>query len=324
MSDMNTLPTWLDRTLYPFTPRRFETSDGAVSYVDEGRGPPVVLVHGTPSYSFEFREIIRALSARHRVIALDHLGFGLSAKPGPTGKLTVRDHQRRLLALFDALDLRDVTLVVHDFGGPIGIPLALDRADRVTRLVVLNSWMWPVGDEPQVRRIDRLVRSPLGRWLYLAANISPRLLLPSALGDRRALTKALHAQYLGPFPARHDRAALYALALELGGNDALYEELWKRRHELRMPLDIVWGMADPAFGPTHLARWRDAFPKAAITELPRIGHFIAEEAPDVLVRVIDPEVSAPPRVALPPKRSWGIALAVMMAIAMTVMLWRAL
>lgn len=284
---MNTLPTWLDRTLYPFTPRRFEHPDGVMSYLDEGCGPPVVLVHGTPSYSFEFREVIRALAPRYRVIAPDHLGFGLSDKPGPTGKLSVRDHQARLLALFDALDLRDVTLVVHDFGGPIGIPLALDRPERVKRLVVLNSWMWPIGDEPQIRRIDRLVRSSFGRWLYLRANISPRMLLPSAFGNRRALTKALHAQYLSPFPTPHDRAALYALAQELGGNDAHYGALWARHRELEIPLDIVWGMADPAFGPAHLECWRDAFPKATITELPHIGHFVAEEAPDALVRVID-------------------------------------
>src|SRR5258708_1321299 len=116
------LPDWLDRTLYPFTPRRFESVDGVMRYVDEGRGSPTVLVHGTPSWSFEWRGRVIGLRASHRVLAPDHLGFGLSDKPAGA-PYRPEDHARRLLAWFDQLDLRDVTLVVHDFGGPIGLPL---------------------------------------------------------------------------------------------------------------------------------------------------------------------------------------------------------
>lgn len=319
------LPTWLDRTLYPFTPRRFETPEGAMSYVDVGQGPPVLLVHGTPSYSLEWRSVITALSRKHRVIAPDHLGFGLSDKPGPDGKLTVADHQRRLLALFDRLALTDVTLVVHDFGGPIGLPLALDRGDRIARVVVLNSWMWPVGGEPEVKRIDGLVRSGLGRWLYLSYNASPRMLLPSSMGEKRRLTPALHAQYLAPFPTPHDRAALYAMARELGGADATYEALWRRRGELRQPLSIVWGEADPAFGPKHLARWREAFPAATVTTLPGIGHFVAEEAPHAVVAAIDPSVPCAAPAPLAPRRSPMLWLAAaLVAVAVSVAAWQAL
>ncbi|HMI89776.1 MAG TPA: alpha/beta fold hydrolase, partial [Polyangiales bacterium] len=108
------LPAWVDRQLYPFVPKRFATREGVLRYVDEGRGSPIVLVHGTPSWSFEWRAVIAALRSSHRVIAPDHLGFGLSDKPRQ-GAYRPADHARRLLALFDALDLRDVTLVVHDF-----------------------------------------------------------------------------------------------------------------------------------------------------------------------------------------------------------------
>lgn len=313
-----TLPHWLDRTLYPFSPRRFETDEGVLSYVDVGTGPPVLLVHGTPSYSLEWRAVIAALATAHRVIAPDHLGFGLSDKPGPTGKLRVADHQRRLRALFDHLELDGVTLVVHDFGGPIGLPLALDRKERIARVVVLNSWMWPVGEEHGVKRIDRLVRSALGRWLYLSYNFSPRVLLPSSLGEKRRLTAALHAQYLGPFPTPHDRAALLALAEELGGADATYEALWKRRGELTQPLAIVWGQADPAFGPAHLTRWREAFPAATVTTLPGVGHFVAEEAPHEVVRAIDQAVRCDAPAPLAPRRSpvvWAAAALVALSVA---------
>ncbi len=282
-----TVPAWLDRTLYPFSPRAFTTPAGSLSYLDEGRGSPVLLVHGTPTWSFEWREVVRLLAPHHRVIVPDHLGFGLSDKPSDETLLTPDAHARRLLALVDHLDLRDVTLVVHDFGGPIGLPVALERPARVTRVVVLNSWMWPIGGEPEIARIDRVVRSPLGRLLYSWLNVSPRVLLPSALGDRAKLTKALHAHFVAPFSERASRASLYALARALAGDDAHYASLWERRAVLaRLPMSIVWGMKDPAFQERHLARWTEAFPHARVTRLADVGHFPAEEAPQAVARVI--------------------------------------
>lgn len=209
---------------------------------------------------------------------------------------------------------------MHDFGGPIGLPLALDRSDRVRKVVVLNSWMWPFGGQPEVKRIDRLVRSGLGRWLYLSYNFSPRVLLPSSLGDKRRLTPALHAHYLAPFPTPHDRAALYALARELGGGDATFDALWQRRGELTQPLSIVWGEADPAFGPEHLARWREAFPTAKVKTLPGIGHFVAEEAPHEVVQAIDPSVPCEAPAPLAPHRpvlGWAMAVIVLLGVALT-------
>lgn len=300
------LPSWVDRTLYPFQPRTFPSDDGAMSYVDAGPSASegtILLVHGTPSWSFEFREVIAALARRYRVIAPDHLGFGLSDKPVEAG-YTPADHTRRLLALVDALDLTDITLVVHDFGGPIGLPVALDRKDRVKRVIVLNSWMWSNEGDPEVERVDKLVKSALGRFLYLGLNFSPKVILPSVFGDRRRLTAPLHAHYLAPFPRRDDRHGLYAMARALGGANAHYAGLWARRAELeRHPLSIVWGMADPAFSSKHLARWREAFPRAEVTEVEGVGHFVAEEAPESVLKAIDPTLSLPARAALPVARS---------------------
>lgn len=279
-------PDWLDRERYPFRTHRFATRDGDLSYVDEGAGPPVVLVHGTPTWSFEWREVIRALAPDHRVIAPDHLGFGLSDKPAGA-PYTPADHARRLLALFDALDLHDVVLVVHDFGGPIGLPIAIERADRVARVVALNTWMWPSGDDPRVARLDRFVRSVFGRFLYRWLNVSPRMLLPASFGDRKKLTRALHRQFLAPFARRAERDALYALACALAGADPYYATLWERRARLgEKPLTIVWGEKDPAFGSAHLDRWIAAFPHADVRRLPEVGHFVAEEDPDAVTRAI--------------------------------------
>src|SRR5690349_10562936 len=134
-------PVWLDRQAYPFTPRRLKLAAGTVSYLDEGRGDPLLFVHGTPTWSFEYRHLIRALAPRHRCIAPDHLGFGLSERPADL-PYTPEAHARVLAEFVDKLGLGRFTLVVHDFGGPIGLPLALDHPERVRGLVLLNTWMW--------------------------------------------------------------------------------------------------------------------------------------------------------------------------------------
>lgn len=281
------LPTWLDRTLYPFIPRRFESADGTLRYVDEGRGSPIVLVHGTPSWSFEWRAMIAGLRASHRVLAPDHLGFGLSDKPAGA-PYRPEDHARRLLAWFDQLDLHDVTLVVHDFGGPIGLPLALQRSERIKAVVVLNSWLWPLGGDPRAARISRLVGSVLGRWLYLQLNGSPRWLLPSAFADKKRLTPAIHRHYLAPFATRAERTAPWVLGKELTGSDDYYARLWSQRGALAgKPLTLLWGERDPMFGARELARWMEAFPHARVERLANAGHFPQEEAAEQVVRIIE-------------------------------------
>jgi len=287
MTAVTTEHAWVDRDAYPFRSRWLELPDGKIHYVDEGTGEAMLFVHGTPSWSFEWRAVIAALAPGRRCIAPDHLGFGLSDKPAHA-PLRPEDHARRLELFVRALDLRDLTLVVHDFGGPIGAQLALQAGERVRRIIVLNSWLWPNGGEPALRRLDRLLRSPLGKLLYLRLNASPRWLLPAAMGNRDALTPAVHGQYLGPFARRGSRQGLYELACALVGSDAFYAALWSRRHELApLVTDLVWGLRDPALKPSHLTRWREAFPSADVHVLSEVGHFVAEEAPHALARVIE-------------------------------------
>jgi haloalkane dehalogenase len=277
------VPAWVDRAAYPFHAHYFDTADGRLHYADEGEGPPVVLVHGTPTWSFLYRQLIpRLVTAGHRVIAPDHLGFGLSDHPAGAG-YRPEDHARRLAALVDALGLQDLTLVVHDFGGPVGLAYALERPERVAGLVVLNTWLWPLDDDPRIVRASRVAGGPLGRFLYTRLNASPRWLIPAAFADRRRLTPAIHRQYLAPFPDAASRLPLWALARALLGSSAWYAGLWERRARLaRTPALLVWGMKDPAFGPAYLARWREALPGATVAELPDAGHFVPEEAADDL------------------------------------------
>ena len=285
-------PPWLDRSLYPFASRWHDTPDGRMHYVDEGAGSPVVLVHGTPTWSFLWRRLIARLAPRHRVVAPDHLGFGFSDKPADA-PYAPSDHARRLTTLLDALDITGATLVVHDFGGPIGLASALARPERIARLVVFNTWMWSVAGEPKMAKGGKLFASPLGRFLYRHLNLSPRVIMPSAYADRRKLTPEIHRHYLAPLGSPDERMGAWSLARALLGASGWYESLWAQRDVLReKPMLLVWGMKDPAFGPAYLDRWRREFPAAEVHEIASSGHFVPEEAPDEIAPILERFVDA--------------------------------
>ena len=197
------IPEWVDRELYPFAPHSLEVlGEGTLNYLDESpadpRQGPVVFVHGTPTWSFEWRHLVGGLKDSYRCLAADHLGFGLSERPFGA-EYTPEAHARRFRAWIEALDLRDITLVVHDFGGPIALPIALEQPGRVSRLIVLNSWMWSFVGDPHIERGARILGRAFGRWLYRAFNASLRIITPSVYADRKKLTRRIHAQYLAPF-----------------------------------------------------------------------------------------------------------------------------
>ncbi len=277
----------MDRTAFPFPSRYLEIAPKTrAHYIDEGQGEVLLLVHGTPTWCFEWRHCIRALAPTHRCVALDHLGFGLSDRPRDFD-YSPESHARVLRAFVDGLKIGPVTLVLHDFGGPIGLPLALDGAGIVRRLILVNTWMWSVEADPPMRRNARLAGGRVGRWLYTYANLSLRVLLPSAYANRRKLTPLIHQHYLAPFRDLESRGrVLWPLARALLGSGEYYDSLWRKRERLLgVPTLIIWGMKDPAFRPSLLARWRAALPAARVVELP-VGHWPQEEAPEQVTGAI--------------------------------------
>lgn len=281
-------PTWLDRSQYPFEVRSIALTDGTMSYVDQGSGEVLLFVHGTPTWSFEYRHLINNLAQRYRCIAPDHLGFGLSARPAEF-TYTPRAHAAALREFVDRLGLDRYTLLVHDFGGPIGLPLALDRPSRVARVILINTWAWPIDDDPRMARGARLIGGAIGRFLYRHANASLRLIMPSAYGDRKKLTPSIHAQYLNVFRDRDARVrVLHTLANALLGSRAHYQSLLDRLGALRqMPVLIIWGMKDTAFQPYQLERWRALVPNAVVVAVPGAGHWPHEEEPAAVIAAIE-------------------------------------
>jgi haloalkane dehalogenase len=277
----------VDREAYPFRSRWCELSAGRMHYVDEGAGPPIFFVHGTPTWSFEWRHLIRALSPTRRCIAPDLLGFGLSDRPVPFD-YSPESHARTILEFADRMQLESLTLVVHDYGGPIALPLALRGQGRVHQLILFNTWMWSFAGDSEMERNARFASGRLGRFLYRWANFSLRVLMPYAYGDRALLTPAIHRHYLERFPDRRSRElVLWPLARAILGSSAYYDSLWSERERLRdIPSLIVWGMRDRAFRRHQLAKWRTLLPDARVVELSAAGHWPHEEAPERVIEEV--------------------------------------
>lgn len=284
MSDLN----WLDRSMYPFAPHYLDLPMGRMHYVDEGQGAPVLMVHGTPTWSFLYRHLIQGLSQQYRCIAPDHLGFGLSDKPaGWTYRPA--DHARNLYTLIEHLGLRDITLVVHDFGGPIGLSYAIEHSENVRALVLFNTWMWSLTGDPSAERVNSFVRSFIGKFLYTRMNFSARMLIRAFWGDKSKLTRAIHRHYIKVFQTPQDRQSTWVLARELLGSSGWYDQLWHQRDRIKdKPALILWGMRDPAFKQPDLARWRTVLPFAKTVTFAEAGHFVQEEEAANFIPILKP------------------------------------
>ncbi|HRD53770.1 MAG TPA: alpha/beta fold hydrolase [Flavobacteriales bacterium] len=275
-------PSWLSHEEFPFAPRTFRHAEGRMHYVDEGSGPVILFVHGTPDWSFGFRHLIKTFRSSYRCVAVDHLGFGLSDKP-KGADYTVAAHARRLQDFIDHHMLKDVTLVVTDFGGGIGLQHALRDTANVKGIVLYNTWMWPLDNDKRFAGPSRMMRGWLGRLLYQRFGFSVNAMMPSGYGDKRRLTPALHAHYKQVFPTPASREALHVLVKELLDATPFWDAQWSMVDRLRgTPALLCWGMKDRFFPPDLLERWSKALPHATIRRFPEAGHFVHEEAAEEL------------------------------------------
>ena len=276
------MANWLHTDEYPFAPHYFAVNGHRLHYVDEGRGDVLLFVHGTPSWSFDFRHLIKAFSTRYRCIAVDHIGFGLSDKPEHY-EYSTQNHSRTLEAFIRHKELDNITLVVHDFGGPIGLNVALRLPEKFKRLVLLNTWLWDARNEPEFIRFSRVLKNPLLPFLYRRLNFSPRFLLPGSFGDRK-LSKRLLSQYTGPFASARERNGSLTFARSLLNDQAWFGQLWEQRAVLAdKPMLLIWGMKDRFVTPKYLDTFAGAFPQATVHRLPTCGHFPQEEEPEAVI-----------------------------------------
>jgi pimeloyl-ACP methyl ester carboxylesterase len=270
---------WLDKSEYPFKSNYFEINGHKLHYIDEGQGEVLLFVHGTPSWSFDFRNVIQNLKTSHRCVAIDHVGFGLSDKPEHYDYSTI-NHSRTLEKFILEKQLQDITLVVHDFGGPIGLNFAIQHPERIKNLVILNSWLWSAKADPDYIKLSKILRSPLLPFLYRYLNFSPRFVLPQSFGDKKISSKTLK-NYTKPFVKASERNGALALAKSLLNDQDWFEELWNKRGAISTkPTLFIWGMKDPVIKPHYLEKFQSGFTNSTTIELETSGHFPQEEEAD--------------------------------------------
>ncbi len=260
-------------------------------YVDEGTGNPIVFVHGTPTWSFVWRQQIKSLSRQYRCIAPDHLGFGLSDKPADY-TYSPEVHADNLENLIEHLQLKNITLVVHDFGGPIGLRYALRHPGNVKNLVILNTWMWGLEEEKTMMKISRFMSGSVGRFLYLQGGFSARVLLPQGYNESKHLTKDIRQHYQKPLSTAANRRGTWQFAKALHESNLYFAELWAQHEQLRK-IDklILWGEKDKLLPLRFLDKWQQAFPEAKVIKL-KAGHFLQEEKGGEVADVIKAQLQA--------------------------------
>lgn len=281
------IPSWL-KEIYPFTPRRFETKAGALSYLDEGSGDEaVVMVHGNPTWSFFYRNVVLALRGRMRCIVPDHLGCGLSDKPQDYD-YTLGNHIANLTALLDSLKLRKIHLVVHDWGGPIGLGTLLPQANKLGQVVILNTAAF--ADTVVPLRI-RLCRAPLiGEVIVRGFNgfAGPA----TTMAVTKPLPPAVKRGFVFPYDSWANRIATHRFVRDIPTGRGHVSDAALAAIEQRLPLlkekqvQIIWGGEDFCFNRHYFDRWVKFLPNARATYLDGIGHYLLEDATDRCVELI--------------------------------------
>ena len=281
-------PDWVSDEMFPFESRFTTTPRGQqMHYVDEGSGEPIVFVHGNPAWSFEFRHLIAGLRTDFRCVAPDHIGFGLSSRSNRTEDHHPAAHAEAFAALVNELDLNNVTLFLTDWGGPIGLDFARRFPDRVGKLVIANTWCWPVNRELHFRFFSSMMASPLGQYLIKRRNYFVNGVMPRAVGDKAVLSPEVMEHYQRAQPSVEARAANAALPGHIIGATDWLSSIWDERSVFcAKPSLVFWGNKDIAFRSKELDRWRSELSDVEVYEFTDCGHFLAEEAPERILPLL--------------------------------------
>jgi len=271
----------VDPALYPFAPHYLDLDPIQYHYVDEGEGEPLLLVHGNPTWSFYYRDVIKGMSPHMRVIAPDHVGCGRSDKPQHY-PYRLAQHIANLEELVLRLDLRDVTLGVHDWGGPIGLGVAVRHPERFRRLVIFNTSGFRSTLMPPLLSLARI---PLfGDLMIRGCNLFALAATYIAIGHQERMRPEVRAGYLAPYDSWANRIATlrFVQDIPLKPSDPSYATLAEVEAGLPLladrPVMLIWGMRDWVFTPAFLDGFLKFFPAARVHRLDDAAHLVVEDA----------------------------------------------
>ncbi len=288
--------------LYPFQNNFMKLNDLKYHYLDEGEGDPVVMVHGNPSWSFYYRNLAKALRGDYRVIVPDHIGCGLSEKPGDADySYTLKRRIDDLEALLEHLEIRErITLVVHDWGGMIGMGYASRHPERIARLVILNTSAFHLPAEKEFPKALRICRdTALGAFLVQRLNI---FAVGAALVGckRNPMPAKIRSAYCAPYNSAKNRIATlrFVQDIPLKPEDPGYDLITEIERGLTrfadLPMTICWGMKDFVFDHHFLKGWQQRFPNADLHTFDDCGHYILEDAQYDVIPIIEQFLTAHP------------------------------
>ena len=265
--------------------QEFKLTQVTIRYKDLGTGFPVVFVHGTPGSSDEFLSVMTELQENYRVIAPDHIGFGQSDKP-ENYPYTIQNHQDNFSQFMVHLNLKQFHIVVHDFGGIIALPYIIKHINNVSSLIIMNSWAWPMSQvEYFPPWMKKIMSSSFMKYLYLKRNFSANYFVKSAWGKYSKLTKEKHIIYKEKFKSPQDRLGTWGFAQSLVNEES---DVWKIENQLQIlsqiPVTLLWGGADKLITLKSFERWRKILPHTKTKVLENVGHFLADEAPEIVVK----------------------------------------
>ncbi|KIO35138.1 alpha/beta fold hydrolase [Shewanella sp. cp20] len=278
-------------SLFPFKRNYLDRNGHKLQYVNEGQGEPVVMVHGNPSWSFYYRNLVKALSPNHQCIVPDHIGCGLSDKPDDGGyDYTLKNRIDDLEALLDHLEVKEkITLIVHDWGGMIGMGYAARHPERIKKIVVLNTGAFHLPEAKPFPWALWICRNTLlGTVLVRGFNAFSSI--ASYVGVKRApMPKAIREAYVAPFNSWANRISTlrFVQDIPLKPGDRNYElvsEISEKLNQFnQLPMMICWGLKDFVFDKHFLDEWKRRFPQAEVHEFADCGHYILEDASDEVV-----------------------------------------
>ncbi len=274
-----------DSKLFPFESKWFDGAGPRVHCVDEGEGPPVVMFHGNPTWSFLYRKVIAQLKGQFRCIAMDYPGFGLSERPTGYG-YTAAEHAEIVGRLVDHLGLDGFVVVGQDWGGPIGMTVALERADRVAGMVFANTWYWPA--RGSLVTFSVVMSSPPLQWLILHRNSFVTFIMPRSVAT--PMDPEVFKTYQDAQPTPEARRGVAELPRQIRRARPMLERLaTEAPNAFRdKPIELVWALKDPAFGSAAVqARWQRDFPSAKLTQVANANHYIQEDAPEAVAAAVE-------------------------------------
>ena len=280
---------------FPYAEHRAHVGGHSMAYVDEGSGPPVLLVHGNPTWSFYYRSLLAALPPLgRRAIAPDHIGMGRSDKPSSRDyPYTLRRRVADLGEFIDGLGLTEpLSLVVHDWGGAIALAWAVDNVERVDRMVLLNTGAFPLPPAKSLPWTLRAARLP-GLGNFAVTRLNAFSLGALALGSgRRWLPAEARAGLLAPYdsPAHRVAVSRFVQDIPLQPSDPAYSVLARTEERLPLladiPTTVCWGMKDPVFDAVVLEHLLTLLPNADVHRYADAGHYVLEDAAERIVPLV--------------------------------------